>query len=56
MDYKDVVVIGMALLFGSIGGFFGGPIGGLAGILVGAGIGAVWAYETDARKANRGDL
>lgn len=37
-------------------GFFGGPIGGLAGILVGAGIGAVWAYEADARKAKRGDL
>ena len=53
MDYKDVVVIAMAIFVGSIGGGLGGPVGGLAGVIVGAGIGAVWAYETDIRKVRR---
>lgn len=53
MDYKDVVVIAMAIFMGSIGGGLGGPVGGLAGVVVGAGIGSVWAYETDIRKMRR---
>ena len=31
MDYKDVVVIGMTLLFGSIGGSSAGRLAGLPG-------------------------
>ncbi|WP_331235996.1 hypothetical protein [Natronorarus salvus] len=46
MDYKDAVVISLALL----GGTFGASIGGGVGLLVGTIVGAVWAYHTDLRE------
>ncbi|WP_254545013.1 hypothetical protein [Halomarina pelagica] len=47
MDYKDLVVVGLAFLIGNVGAAAGGPLGAVAGIVVGAGIGAKWAAESD---------
>lgn len=46
MDYKDFVVIGIALLAGLAGSTLG-PLGFIAGVLIGAGIGAMWANYSD---------
>ncbi|MCU4971936.1 hypothetical protein OB955_04185 [Halobacteria archaeon AArc-m2/3/4] len=47
MDYKDGVVISLALLSGLVGASIGGLLGLFAGIVVGAGFGATWAYRSD---------
>lgn len=46
MDYKDFLVIGIALL-GGLAGSSLGPLGFIAGVLAGAGIGAMWASYSD---------
>jgi len=50
MDYKDAVVISLALLGGTFGATIGGGAGLLAGTIVGAGVGATWAYHADLRE------
>ncbi|AZH23964.1 hypothetical protein [Haloplanus aerogenes] len=50
MDWRDLVTIALAGVFGMLGGVFG-PVGIVAGIVVGAAIGARWAARSDRLEA-----
>lgn len=48
MDYKDVGVVGLAVLGGGAGGALAGPVGVVGGVVAGSAVGAKWASESDA--------
>lgn len=48
MDYKDLGVVGLAVLGGGAGGALAGPVGVVGGVVARSAVGAKWASESDA--------